>query len=301
MTPSGFSVRPAVPADTTALVEFNRAIRRGLQEAMRLASGRLQQRIARDLTGDTRGAETLLALIRERHASPRLLRRPGLRERLLSALPGASREVEALTADLPSEKETARQLMAARFLGYSRATPSVARGLSVFEKNCAACHQVSGKGTVVGPQLDGIGGRGLERLLEDILDSNRNVDVAFRVDLGACAHGQNDQGMGLAIAQATGEDLARKRIAGGKVNAAPVDPSDLNLARVNPGLNVPIEPGARARGQVGRRVFRQLVSGIAQEPGEVGFRDIQKRSIRDGQLLGAHTASRNWRDSTGIN
>jgi putative heme-binding domain-containing protein len=32
----------------------------------------------------------------------------------------------------------------------------------------------------IGPQLDGIGGRGLDRLLEDILDPSRNVDAAFR-------------------------------------------------------------------------------------------------------------------------
>ena len=30
------------------------------------------------------------------------------------------------------------------------------------------------------PQLDGVGIRGLERLLEDVLDPNRNVDQAFR-------------------------------------------------------------------------------------------------------------------------
>ena len=33
---------------------------------------------------------------------------------------------------------------------------------------------------MIGPQLDGIGNRGLIRVLEDILDPNRNVDVAFR-------------------------------------------------------------------------------------------------------------------------
>jgi len=50
----------------------------------------------------------------------------------------------------------------------------------VFEKNCAVCHQIGGTGAVVGPQLDGVGTRGLERLIEDVLDSNRNVDPAFR-------------------------------------------------------------------------------------------------------------------------
>jgi putative heme-binding domain-containing protein len=40
---------------------------------------------------------------------------------------------------------------------------------------------VAGAGAKVGPQLDGIGNRGLDRVAEDLLDPNRNVDVAFRV------------------------------------------------------------------------------------------------------------------------
>ena len=39
---------------------------------------------------------------------------------------------------------------------------------------------MGGKGKQVGPNLDGIGNRGLARLCEDILTPNRNVDVAFR-------------------------------------------------------------------------------------------------------------------------
>jgi putative heme-binding domain-containing protein len=50
----------------------------------------------------------------------------------------------------------------------------------VFTQHCSACHQVAGQGAKIGPQLDGIGARGLERLLEDTLDPNRNVDPAFR-------------------------------------------------------------------------------------------------------------------------
>ena len=37
------------------------------------------------------------------------------------------------------------------------------------------------QGAKIGPQLDGIGNRGLDRLLEDIIDPNRNVDQAFRL------------------------------------------------------------------------------------------------------------------------
>jgi len=43
---------------------------------------------------------------------------------------------------------------------------------------------------VVGPQLDGVGNRGLERILEDVLDPNRNLDAAFHVSLLAMNDGR---------------------------------------------------------------------------------------------------------------
>jgi len=58
--------------------------------------------------------------------------------------------------------------------------PALEAGTALFTKHCSACHQVAGKGTLLGPQLDGIGQRGLERVLEDVLDPNKNVDVNFR-------------------------------------------------------------------------------------------------------------------------
>src|SRR5690606_5417195 len=45
---------------------------------------------------------------------------------------------------------------------------------------CANCHSIAGVGSGIGPALDGIGNRGLDRLLEDMLDPNRNVDPAFQ-------------------------------------------------------------------------------------------------------------------------
>jgi putative heme-binding domain-containing protein len=53
-------------------------------------------------------------------------------------------------------------------------------GALLFQKHCAICHQLGGQGSLVGPQLDGIGARGPERLVEDILLPDRNVDKAFR-------------------------------------------------------------------------------------------------------------------------
>lgn len=53
-------------------------------------------------------------------------------------------------------------------------------GQQLFVQHCANCHQLQGIGKLVGPQLDGAVVRGLDRLAEDVLDSNRNVDAAFR-------------------------------------------------------------------------------------------------------------------------
>ncbi len=55
--------------------------------------------------------------------------------------------------------------------------------MKVFEKSCAACHKLGTLGQKVGPELEGIGIRGPGRLLEDILDPNRNVDAAFRASI----------------------------------------------------------------------------------------------------------------------
>ncbi len=53
-------------------------------------------------------------------------------------------------------------------------------GRTLFTKHCAVCHQLAGQGELVGPQLDGVGSRNVQRLLEDITVPDRNVDRAFR-------------------------------------------------------------------------------------------------------------------------
>lgn len=54
------------------------------------------------------------------------------------------------------------------------------QGGAIYQKHCAGCHQLKGQGALVGPQLDGVGARDSERLLEDIVLPDRNVDKAFR-------------------------------------------------------------------------------------------------------------------------
>ena len=68
---------------------------------------------------------------------------------------------------------------------------------------------------MIGPQLDGIGGRGLERILEDVLDPNRNVDINFRTHIivlkeGDVVSGQarREEGELLVIADSTGKEIS---------------------------------------------------------------------------------------------
>lgn len=152
-----------------------------LREVMKQAPARLQTTLAETLAGDASGANALLVLIETGHASPRLLLSPNVSAKLGTLKDMKLDErVSAATAKLPPVSETIDKLIAERLVGFARHQANLDRGQAVFTKHCAACHQIAGKGAVVGPQLDGIGGRGLARIVEDVLDPNRNVDVAFR-------------------------------------------------------------------------------------------------------------------------
>lgn len=187
-----------------------------LAEAMKTLPERLQLTMAERLAGAAKGAEALLSLVESGKTSPRLLQRPSVRQRLASIDRDEIRQRAArLTESLPSENEMIAKLIVARRSGYEAAEKSAERGEAVFAKHCAACHQIAGKGAMIGPQLDGIGGRGLERVLEDVLDPNRNVDVAFRTTSLRLADGQvvaglvrREEGETLVLANDKGEEVS---------------------------------------------------------------------------------------------
>ncbi len=93
-----------------------------------------------------------------------------------------SAEKEALLREFSSGTRSVEQWVAVAKrlsrLDWSQADSS--QGQRVFETRCANCHQLGGKGAVVGPQLDGAIKRSRQRLAEDILAPNFNVDLAFR-------------------------------------------------------------------------------------------------------------------------
>lgn len=68
-------------------------------------------------------------------------------------------------------------------------------GRKQFADRCANCHKLGDLGRVVGPQLEGVGARGLSRLCEDILWPDRNVDEAFRMTLLVLEGGESVSGL----------------------------------------------------------------------------------------------------------
>ncbi|MCB1210950.1 MAG: c-type cytochrome, partial [Verrucomicrobiales bacterium] len=102
-----------------------------------------------------------------------------LRERLAAYLPP-----RPAPPPLPVSAEQRQQLDAliqARAKAFASANPDTQMGKVLFTNNCAICHQIGGAGGLIGPQLDGIKNRGVDRLCEDILDPNRNVDAHFHL------------------------------------------------------------------------------------------------------------------------
>ena len=198
----------------TALGRTGRAdARSALLEALALAPAALQRTIAVALSASKDGAEALLDAVEGGHAPARLLREAPVPILLNNAeIPAVNDRIEALTLGLPPANEALRALVDARLKSFGEAAIDPEAGRAVFENHCASCHRLGGGGAEVGPQLDGVGVRGPDRLMEDILNPNLNVDQAFRSTTLALNDGRvlaglllSEEGDVLVLADAEGK------------------------------------------------------------------------------------------------
>jgi putative heme-binding domain-containing protein len=156
----------------------------------------LQTQIALAMASRAESANALLDAVEQGKASRRLLQDKTIKERLTAAKPAKlSERLESLTSGLPAEDVERAKLTVKRVAAFEPVQSSTSLGAQVFKQNCAICHSLDGEGATIGPQLDGVGGRGLERLVEDILDPSRNVDPAFRVTLLTLKNGDVESGL----------------------------------------------------------------------------------------------------------
>ncbi len=95
----------------------------------------------------------------------------------------------------PERRAELDRLIAERAEGFDGDAADTGKGAALYRVHCAVCHQIGGEGGLVGPQLDGIGKRGVARLCEDILDPNRNVDVHFQLHALSLKDGSQSGGL----------------------------------------------------------------------------------------------------------
>jgi len=197
---------------------------------------RAQAKFALALGTTKPGAEALLKEVESGRVSARLLQNQNLKEKLTaSKADNVKTRMAMLTKNLTPLNEQIQQVIDQRAKAFPSAKGSAANGMAVFEKNCAVCHQLDGKGALVGPQLDGVGARGAERIMEDILDPNRNVDTAFRATLFELNDGdivsglfRREEGELIIYAETTGKELTLP-----KKNVKSRSPSELSLMPEN--------------------------------------------------------------------
>lgn len=211
-------VLPALrDAVSQALGELNTAAGRSeLVAALAVAPKQLQVSLALALARTSPGAEALLKAVEEGKASPRLLLELPVRERLSAARPAElDRRIEQLTRGLPALSDELQRVIDQRRAAYDPATASAERGRKLFTTQCAVCHRVNNEGATVGPQLDGLGKRGVERIVEDVLDPNRNVDAAFRQTILQLQDGDSlaglvrrEEGELVVLADSTGKEFS---------------------------------------------------------------------------------------------
>jgi putative heme-binding domain-containing protein len=211
--------------------------RTALLTALQTAPTRLAVSIAAGLAQSPAGATALLEAVKQGKASARLLQERPVAVKLQALDGGKFRgQVAELTKGLPSADAKTEELLKARAQGYVAAKPSVERGKAIYTTQCANCHQLGGAGAKIGPQLDGIGIRGLERLLEDTLDPNRNVDAEFRTTVLNLTDGRTlsglvlrEEGQTVILADALGKEVRINTSDIDKRTRSPLSPMPANF------------------------------------------------------------------------
>jgi putative heme-binding domain-containing protein len=218
------AARLADPGENAAaLVEFMKQLaaldhpqaREAIATALAAAPSTQQRELSLAALADRGAAERLVALVERGKVSARILTDPQIARRLTDVgLPDAAARIEALTAGLPGADDRIRDAIRQVSQRIARGEGDVPKGMAAFTRHCAACHRHRGFGGLVGPQLDGVAQRGAERLLEDILDPNRNVDEAFRTTVLELADGRvvsglkvRDEGVDIVLVDAGGREV----------------------------------------------------------------------------------------------
>jgi putative heme-binding domain-containing protein len=191
----------------------NKEIPRLLEDSLRVLPTVGQLPALMELSRDVQGVASITRWLTTGKASRELLRNQTLQNQLMAVASEQDKQtLTQLVAELPAIDEQFAQRLAEVQSNFAQSDYDVEQGRAVFTRNCAICHQIGGVGKTNGPQLDGIGNRGTERMFEDIFEPNQNVDVAFRTTVLELADGrvltgllQNETNEQLLLVDAKGD------------------------------------------------------------------------------------------------
>ena len=174
-----------------------------------------QQEVVNLLSNYAASIEWLVVQIKEGQLSPLTLRNQSAFSKMVAALNEDDIDfLKELKRQLPAPDHSVQDLIDHHSDTFDFSKADLANGRLLFEQACSLCHQVAGKGAIVAPQLDGIGSRGVERVIEDILAPDRNIDPAFQSYLITLTNGEvmtgiprREEGNAFVFANASGQEV----------------------------------------------------------------------------------------------
>ena len=200
--------------------EFKKIISSVVEEIFRSLPARAQTTLAQDLSINRNGAQLLLDLANANRLSKSLFASIGVQEKIRSHGSQLNDRLEQILKALPGKPTNLEDKIQSLTQNLSNHPGDPNRGEILFKQACQICHQINGTGALVGPQLEGIGNRGMERLLEDILDPNRNVDKAFQTQSVTLENGnvfsglfRRDEGKLIYLINAAGQEFSIEKTA----------------------------------------------------------------------------------------
>ena len=186
-----------------------------VEELFQSLPARGQSSLAQDLSVNRNGALLVIELATDNLISKTVFASKAVQEKIKIHGSQLENRLARLINDLPDKSENLADKIQSLTQQVSNQPGNRNRGETLFVQACQICHQINGAGALVGPQLEGIGTRGIERILEDILDPNRNVDKAFQTRTVTLKNGnvltglyRREQGTLIYLINAAGQEFS---------------------------------------------------------------------------------------------
>ncbi|PAW88090.1 MAG: hypothetical protein B9S33_05255, partial [Pedosphaera sp. Tous-C6FEB] len=240
-------------------------------------AGEAQSAALNQLLKRTTWVTALLTALETDVVPPALLGPANIHRLRVHPDPAVSKRANALMDKLrgPAAKEKADLI--AKFTPEVAKPGNAAKGKELFTQNCANCHLLGQLGNNVGPNLTGMGAHGPAELLGQILDPNKEVDIAYVAISVETKDGELTDGIVIRENQSV---VVLKNAAGEKE----LKTSDIK-SRKNTGRSLMPE-GFEALGAEGLRDVLAFIAGSETRFRFIDLSSAFTASTRDGLYAG---------------